>query len=202
MRSSEKHSCSKADKASTVQVRELISETGDSLLYEHFESFIPISLIDSSDKNKLACEACSAFGNNFACPPFSPGFADFAGSSTHAQVICIRMPLEYFRHVQQEKIYEACFHQARALLVDELMGYRKRGYLTAGCGYCQACEVCGAEQGFAACIKPEKMIYSLESMGVNLTGLTKTCFPFELEWSADDYGVSFVCAMGAVLHNR
>ena len=193
----------KTKKHYNVEVRERTDASGDSIVYEHFDTIIPLSKIDYADKNKIACEPCHKFGKNFACPPFSPSFKEYVGTHKYAKIICIRLPQEYFRHLIQEEIYRACFQQAREILVKELLPYREKGFLIGGCGYCQACEVCGAEQGVDSCIKPEKMIYSLESMGVNLTGLTKTCFDFDLEWSAGDNSADFVCSIGAVfLHDQ
>ena len=75
---------------------------------------------------------------------------------------------------------------------------RKRGYLVAGSGFCLACDVCAVEDSTDDCKKPNKKIYSLESLGVNLTALTEQCFGFDLEWSANDHTSDFVCSLGAV----
>lgn len=187
----------------TVEIREWKNAPDDSLLFEHFETIISLSAIDYADRNKIACEACEKFGKNFACPPFSPSFQDYTNAHQYAKIICIRLPQEYFRHLIQEEIYRASFKQAREILVNELLVYRKKGFLVGGCGYCQSCERCGAEQGADTCSKPDEMIYSLESMGVNLTDLTKACFDFDLEWSGQDYAADFVCSIGAVfLHKQ
>ena len=46
------------------------------------------------------------------------------------------------------------------------------------------------------------MIYSLESLGVNLTALTKQGFGFDLEWSTNDQAADFVCSLGAIFTNE
>lgn len=87
-------------------------------------------------------------------------------------------------------------------MVDELLNHREHGYLVAGSGFCLACDVCAVEEGSDKCLKPNKRIYSLESLGVNLTALTQQCFGFELEWSASDHTSDFVCSLGAIFFNE
>ncbi|MCI5147903.1 MAG: hypothetical protein D3916_00580 [Candidatus Electrothrix sp. MAN1_4] len=186
------------DKKFTVSVEQLKESNRETIYYERYETIIPVSVLDHAPKNKIACEACHKFGKNFACPPHSPNFPDYLDTQQYAKILCIRMPQEYFRNVLQEKMYTECFQKARTILVGELLNYRKQGFLIAGSSFCLACEVCAAEEGSDKCKKPNKMIYSLESLGVNLTALTKQCFDFDLEWSASEQASDFVCSIGAV----
>lgn len=184
----------------TVEIRETSDSKGRELLYERHESIIPVTRIDHKSTNKIACEACHKFGQNLACPPYSPNFENYLEGMCFARVICIRMPMEYFRNNKPEDLYQECFKAAKTVLDKDLLEYRKQGHIIAGSGYCHACRKCIAEQGGTKCIKPEKLIYSLESLGVNLTGLTRSAFNFDLEWSAMDHTADFVCAIGAVFY--
>jgi predicted metal-binding protein len=180
-----------------VEVKEFQGETGETLYYERYEVFVPISAFEHDRKYKTACEACHKFGKNFACPPYSPSFSDYLAAQEYAKVICVRMP-----HADQGAIDREPFRRARTILVDELMTFRKRGLLVGGSGFCLGCERCQVEDGGERCIKPNVMIYSLESLGVNLTSLTKTCFDLDLEWSDSTKTADFVCSIGAVFFPR
>ena len=181
-----------------VEIKEFENSSGATLNYERYETTTPISSIVHGKKYKVACEACHKFGKNLACPPYSPGLAEYLDEQNHARIICIRMPQEYFRHVIQEEIYRECFRKARSILVEELLRYRERGYAIAGSGSCLACDVCAVEEGSCDCKNPNKKIYSLESLGVNLITLTKMCFDFDLEWSANEHAADFICSIGAI----
>ena len=181
-----------------IFVKEYNDESGATLYYEQYETVIPIASFDHAEKYKVACEACHKFGKNFACPPHSPYLPDYLDTQSHAKVLCVRMPQEYFKNVIQEKIYRKCFRTARSILVETLLSYRRQGYLIAGSGFCLACDVCAVEGGADTCSKPNKKVYSLESLGVNLTALTKKCFGFDLEWSDNGQASDFVCSLGAV----
>jgi len=185
-----------------VTVKEYEEASGTTLYYERYEAIIPISSFDHAKKYKIACEACHTFGKNFSCPPYSPYFLEFLDAQNYAKVLCISMSQEYFRDVIQEKIYVECFRKARSILVEELLSYRKQGYLVAGVGFCLACDVCAVEEGSDNCKKPDEKIYSLESLGVNLTALIKQCFGFDLEWSVNNHTADFVCSVGAIFMNE
>jgi predicted metal-binding protein len=185
-----------------ASVHNFTNDAGETLYYERHEAIISISSLDYAEKNKIACEACHTFGKNFACPPFSPYLPDYLDSQVYAKIVCIRMPQEYFNNIIQEKTYKECFRTAQGILVDELVRYREKGYIIAGSGSCPACNVCGAEKGAEECNKPNTMIYSLESLGVNLTSLTRQCFGFELEWSGSEQTSDFVCSLGAIFFNE
>lgn len=179
-----------------VTVQDYKDESGEVFCYERYKALIPVAGIEH-ERSKIGCEACHKYGKNLACPPYSPDFAEYAENATHAMVVCIRMPQEYFKNETAEEAYRKCFRMARAILVEELRSYRTRGHLIAGSGFCLACEVCAAEEGSDSCVRPNEKIYSLESLGVNLIKLIRECFELNLEWSATDHAADFVCAVGA-----
>jgi predicted metal-binding protein len=185
-----------------VEIKKFEDSDGLKLYYEQYKITMPISSIVHSKKNKQACETCINFNKNLACPPYSPYFLQYIDSTNNAKIICIRISQEYFRHIPKENIFKECFKKARSILVEELLRFREHGYTIAGSGSCKACEVCAAEEGILdKCKKPGKQIYSLESLGADVTALTKTCFDFNLEWTTNDSTANFVCAVGAVFFN-
>lgn len=182
----------------TMGVCEAVDSSGEVLYYERYEAVVPLSTIDHHSKYKTACEACKRHGTNLACPPFSPTFNAYTQGKESARVICLRLPLEYFSEEVLQDRYQLCFSKVRGFLVDELSTSREAGYTIAGAGPCTACERCMAEEGIAECCKPDKRIFSLESLGVNLMKLAKRSFGISLEWSSSSHTAHFVCAMGAV----
>jgi predicted metal-binding protein len=184
-----------------TEVIEHTDANGNEYYIEHFETTLQVSEIDSSEKYKVACEPCKKYGKNLACPPYSPTLLEYIKDSKKAKIICYRIPLEQFPEVITEDRYDTAFRKVRGLLTDELLLYRKKGYIVAGSGTCLACEQCAIELGKKKCKHPSKRIYSLESMGVNVVSLTEKAFGFKLEWSGCESAADFVSAVGAVLCN-
>lgn len=185
-----------------VGILEYADETGIRLYYERYEAELPPSVFEHDRKYKIACEACKRYGTNLACPPFSPVFHDYIGEFHAAKTICIRIPQEYFSHLAPEDRYIACFRTGKKLLEEELRQFRKQGFKIAGAGPCLACEECRTEGTESKCQKPAKLIYSLESLGVNLISLAQKGFNINLEWSSNNHLADFVCVIGAVFLNK
>ena len=168
------------------------------IAYERFETVIPIAELVCEERVREACSSCPRHGRNLACPPRSPSLRVFAEGRAFARIICIRISQDQATGTSRVEASYECFDHARDILVAELLEYRGQGFAIAGSGSCQACEICAGEAGLDACPTPEKMIYSLESLGVNVVALAKTCFGIDLDWSADELAAIHICAIGAV----
>ena len=177
--------------------------TGKSIACERYETAASMDGFEHGPQFKAGCEGCPQHANNFSCPPFSPAFADYIQGSAGAQLILYKLPFKYFPEVPDDQKYQVCFDEARRLLTNELLEYRQNGYKVAGSGGCTACEKCLAKTGRKnECIQPEKMVYSLESLGVNVVDLVKSYFGINLEWSEKGQPADFVCAVGAVILDK
>jgi predicted metal-binding protein len=84
----------------------------------------------------------------------------------------------------------------------ELLKYKSQGFLVAGSGSCRACKPCGAKTG-VPCKKPERRIYSLEAMAVDVNHLVETAFDFPLQWYRKNCPFpEYTCVVGGILHNE
>jgi predicted metal-binding protein len=185
-----------------ADVLEYIDKNGEVIVYERFEAALAVGEFDQDPKYKQHCETCPRFGRNLACPPFSPAFAGYVGEVRTATVICLRIPLEYFDEPDPDKRYRAGHRMAQELLTQELMRYRQEGYLVLGSGTCRACKECTVEKGSRECLQPDKRIYSLESLGVNVVALVKSAMGFDLDWSGSEDASGYVSAVGAVFQTE
>lgn len=165
--------------------------------FERHESIIPVSEIDFKIKYKDNCVDCPEYGNNFSCPPFSPVFDDFIGSREMAKIICLRTPLHFFVHLPEDQRARAAYDRMSSLLAHILEGARREGHLVAGAGACKVCHDCPVEKGGMVCIKPDEQVFSLESLGVNLSSLMERCFQIKLEWTESRHAARHICAVGA-----
>lgn len=177
---------------------EYTGPSGSTLFYERYKRVIAVSEFSYSPANKDFCRDCDMFGRNLACPPDSPFFPDYIADAAESLVICIRVPSDRTEHPLLTERYDTCYREASNLLVRELLTYRKMGYTVAGAGACTGCARCAALNDDRECINPQKRIYSLESLGVNVVDLARRCFNIELEWSSEGYMADFISTIGAV----
>jgi predicted metal-binding protein len=186
------------DRGTQADVIEQVERSGRRICYERYEGIVDVIDIGHCSEYRVACERCPQHGKNLSCPPHSPAFMQYLEGEKRARVICLRLPLEYFSDQEDMEKHKVCFRKASGLLAGELLEYRKRGLRIAGSGPCLACQRCAVETGDQKCKKPDKMIYSLESLGVNVTALVQACFNIDFEWSVAENTADFVCAVGAV----
>lgn len=180
------------------EIRELIDDSGVPIRYERYSVEADVTDFEYGLRYKGLCEACPEYGKRFSCPPRSPFFPEYIGEARKAVVVCVRFPREFFADLAGEKDFLARFFgKAGKLVVDTLLQYRAEGRVVAGSGPCLACARCAAEAGLDACSQPDKRIFSLESLGVNVALLCKTVFGLDLEWSSDNRPAEHVCAVGA-----
>jgi len=171
---------------------------GEVLRYERYETDLSVEGFVYSEEVLAACAACPRHGRNLACPPHSPTFQDAVAGARSARVICVRLPLGPIGTGTPEERYREGFGAARGVLVAELLAERARGWTVLGSGPCRACEPCAAEEESTTCRNPAERIFSLESTGVNVVELLRTCFDLDLEWTAAGCIPDFVCSVGAV----
>ena len=179
------------------EVLQHIDESGETYTVERFERLMPVAETTLM-LEKSGCGTCPHYGKNFSCPPFSPSFAEYIKDSTAAKVICYRVPLEHFKTGTNVEKMTAAYLKVRSMLEGELLAGREADNVIAGSGHCRACPECAAAMGEKVCRYPGKMIYSLESMGINVVALTEKAFNIKIEWSDKDHAANYVTAVGAV----
>jgi predicted metal-binding protein len=170
----------------------MITANGDGLPYEYHEGVVSMADVVHGESYEVGCSTCPRRGLNLACPPHSPSFAEYAAGAESLRVLCVRMPVVGPGDVQKPSSH------ARDLLTDELLQHRARGRRVMGAGPCRACAKCAALEGATRCSRPKKLIYSLESLGVNVVALTESALRLALDWN----DMHFVCAVGGVLVDR
>lgn len=181
------------------EVLELVDDSDTRIPYERYSKGVDVSDFEYGLQYKGLCAACPEHEKRFSCPPYSPSFPEHIGKAQRAWVVCVRFPGEYFARLASDTDYlTRFFKKAGGLLADVLLDYRTKGYTIAGSGPCLACKQCAAEAGLSTCSQPDKQIYSLESLGVNVAALCKKAFDLDLEWSSDGRPAGHVCAVGAV----
>jgi len=181
------------------EMLEFVDDSGTRITYERYTNDVCVSDFEYGPRYKQLCGACPEHGKRLSCPPHSPFFPDYVSKAQKAHVICVRFPAENFASLGRDKdCLTGYFRKAGGVLVDILLGFRSQGYVIAGSGPCLACEHCAGEAGSEVCPRPDRQVYSLESLGVNVADLCKRAFDLDLEWSSGSLAARHVCTVGAV----
>ncbi len=178
---------------------------GRTVACERYEALVPQDAFVVNKAVEEACLACPTYSKSHSCPPYSPSIGDYTRGLGRARVIFLRLPVSEFTGETPLKRATAASHAAMELLRRELFDALEHSeddrIRIAGAGRCTGCERCSRELGGEACVKPEALLYSLESMGVNVVELVRDVFGISLEWSEDDVDVIMMGAVGAVFYD-
>lgn len=148
--------------------------------------------------NLLCFNNCKNYGLKYSCPPFSPIFFKFTKKKGKVIVICFQFNLDQYTNLNIYNSIRAGNSILKSLIERELLSLRQKGFIVAGSGSCRACKSCGAKIG-VPCKKPDRRIYSLEALGVNVNQLVKDCFGFKLQWYIPGKEIpEYTCVVGAV----
>lgn len=136
------------------------------------------------EKFLRACEACPNFGKFWSCPPYAFDVKELWGRYTSITVVCSRICFTGDRSFAQ--MLET-MEQIKAGMAEEMARREAEepGSLALYAGRCTICRNCGRPEGIP-CRNPDKMRYSIESLGGDVVGTIKDLFGFEMEWKTGD----------------
>jgi predicted metal-binding protein len=145
-----------------------------------------------ADRVMSYCAACPIFGRNWSCPPFDFDVDEFLARYDYAYIFGVKM-------IHGEKTREAYNTQKSSLkysvwlmdnvnlkLLDILHGLERKypGSRGASGGSCKICKSC-ARIDSLPCRFPEKMRNSIESLGFDVSMISKELLGLELVWMKD-----------------
>ena len=142
------------------------------------------------------CQACEKFGQYWSCPPFVADPLESFPAWSLAVIICQQIPLQAGLGREQvlERFLEARLEFARRL-EESLEGHTGHTCLIAG--HCSGCPSCTRSKG-EPCRCPERLRYSLEAVGFDVTGLAEGLAGQTLDWPKEG-SPGYLTLVGAVL---
>ena len=142
------------------------------------------------------CRDCEKHGLFWSCPPFAaPPLAGFP-EWTHAVIVCQQTPIA--PETTTEQLIER-FLAERVRFGERIRGLERRGEYVTGlvAGHCSGCAECTRGEG-KPCRAPERLRYSLEAVGFDVTGLTEGLAGVKIHWPKS--GVpDYLTMVGALL---
>ena len=127
------------------------------------------------------CEVCPHYGTSWTCPPYDFDPLDFWNSYAGLTLFGSRIIPES----KDENLIRALLQEKETLYRELLALERKTPgscLLSAGC--CEFCGDCARRSG-EACRVPERLRYSLESLGADVGKTAEELLGIRLQWYAE-----------------
>ncbi len=156
-----------------------------------------------TDKNLFSemCKlGCKNFNKKYCCPPHSPNFSSCIKDYKYLLVLLLKINLN-----QLSKYGYKDYHKLRignAVIkprIEKVMRLLENNFNSRflSTGACRLCKPCQRKLG-KPCKHPDKMRFSLESVGVDCNQLTEKVFNFPLLWYKDKKAPEYtavICAL-------
>lgn len=144
------------------------------------------------EKYMAYCRECPNFGTVWSCPPLSFDVDTYLSDFTWVNILCAKIILND-RVIADadtpDKIKSTGWDILLAVKLDmEEKLRRMEKFIPVGValssGGCNLCKECSRKDG-QPCRQPDKMRYSLDAFGFDLTAITKDMFDIDILWCKD-----------------
>ncbi len=141
------------------------------------------------------CQTCPNYGRLWSCPPYDFNVREFWKGYAKIRVTAYKI----ISGKDGDKI-RLDMAEAKELLGYELEmeGKKYPGSRCLAAGCCELCHTCSRLEG-KPCLFPDKMRYSIESLGGDAVKMLKDLFDIELQWMTKEHLPDYMVLAGGLL---
>ena len=147
---------------------------------------------------------CPNYGNKWACPPYSPTFSRYSIDYSRALLVVFYCYLDQFHYTKTEYMRIKASNSILKSRMDNFMRSLEKqvGGKMISNGSCRLCKPCAQKGGtMSRCKKPDQMRFSLESLGLDVSGISRDYFKHDLLWYKDKKSPLYSSVVSALLTN-
>ena len=143
-----------------------------------------------------ACQACPNYGCCWSCPPYDFDVLDYWQRYSRLQLLVLKVPTA---GLSPEEVGRQ-LAQARQELDTRLRELEQAhsGSVALQSGRCLLCERCARTSG-EACRHPQRLRYSIESLGGDVSATLQELLGVELQWYSKDSSPDYLVQAGGLL---
>ncbi len=140
------------------------------------------------------CRSCEKYGVFWSCPPFEEQPLSQLSAWTHA--VLVTQKTRITAGSSKDELIDQ-FLTAREILGETMKRWEIDGTVAVIAGHCSGCTLCTRPKDMP-CSAPERMRYSLEALGFDVTGLAEGLAGQSMHWPTS--GVpDYLITVGALL---
>lgn len=157
------------------------------------------------------CRSCPNFGQVWSCPPYSFDPLSIWNSYDTVQIccrqICFNDEALQIAYPPQElgQISKELLQREQDALLEKMMELERqnRGSMALAAGSCAACAPmdCSRKTG-GCCRHPEKIRYSLESLGADVGRIVEEQFGLKMLWGQEGHLPEYYLLVAGILKNQ
>jgi predicted metal-binding protein len=138
--------------------------------------------VDKAKFSKLCANGCPNYARKWSCPPFSPSFQKFSTGWESLFVLYMRIDIAQFAYIKNNYLKIKAANSILKSRADRFLRKMAEQYGSfISTGSCRLCKPCKCKTN-EPCAHPEKMTYSFEALGLDVSALVNRCFQEPLLW--------------------
>ncbi|MFZ5354040.1 MAG: DUF2284 domain-containing protein [Bacillota bacterium] len=144
------------------------------------------------------CAGCEKYGRYWSCPPHFFDTQAFVNNYNKALIVGMQVFMD-----ADGKDFEEVFHEERRKLGQHMeeLASKHEGSKIIIAGHCYQCDICSRVKN-QPCIKPDKLRYSLESLGYEVSSISNGILALPILWPDKGKMPEYLVSVGAVLYNE
>lgn len=152
------------------------------VLYKEVPSIL-LSTYQNKNKFDSLCQiGCTNFERKWSCPPYSPSYTDFTSKYEKILVLLLFAELWQFSYIKNDYLKIKAANSIMKSRVDKSLRLHLSDdsyYISTGS--CRMCKPCKCKLHLP-CAHPDKMSYSFEALGIDVSQMLLDIFDFKLQW--------------------
>ena len=155
------------------------------------------------------CKECPRYNNTWSCPPLAFDVNEYLDKYTYVYVVCAKITLtdQVIREADTpDKVKDMGWKilcEVKANLEEKLRSMERLvpESISLSSGGCNNCNICTRKDGIP-CRLPDKMRYSMDAFGFDLTAITKDLFDIDIQWCKDSLPKYFTLIHGLLTKSK
>lgn len=170
-----------------IKLNSFIVQTNSAKLHCNFilKKFSTLDMVKYEEKDKfdsLCQNGCPNYNQKWSCPPLAPSYSRFVSAYEKIIVVVISTTLDQFSYIKNDYLKVKAANTIMKSRIDKVLrSFLSNDSYYISTGSCRMCKPCKRKLN-QACAHPDKMTYSFEALGINVSEMVKDLFDFELLW--------------------
>lgn len=174
---------------------------GCNLLFEEVSAMALAKYQSKETFDSLCQNGCSNYKTKWSCPPFAPCYSSFVSQYKWLLLVVLSTEMNQFSYIKNDYLKIKAANTILKSRVDKAL----RSYISDDCFYistgsCRLCKPCKCKMN-QPCAHPEKMSYSFEALGINVSMMISDIFDFELQWYKKKSLPQYTSVVAGLLYN-
>lgn len=149
----------------------------------------------------LCKTGCINYNQKWSCPPCSPDFISYTHKFNNIFIIMLQTDISNFNYIKNSYLkIKAANSILKSRLEKTVRSFMSKDTHYILSGSCRLCKPCKKKIN-QKCVHPDKMSYSFEALGINVSELVKNCFQIELQWYSKNNLPEYTCVVGGIISN-